>query len=57
VEKILDSKKNHLDGSFEYLIKWEGFDEIWNEWIHESLCSCENKITEYWTAKSLDFDE
>eukprot|EP01080_Neovahlkampfia_damariscottae_P012906 gene12906-7418_t len=54
VEKILDSRKNHRDGTFEYLLKWEGYDVNWNEWIHESKCNCDELITEYWSNKTLD---
>ena len=48
VEEVLDSRKSKEDGKFEYLLKWEGFDVSWNEWIHENNCSCDELIKKYW---------
>eukprot|EP01080_Neovahlkampfia_damariscottae_P007405 gene7405-11728_t len=48
VEAILKHRKNKKTKETEFLIKWEGWSNDWNEWIPESQCSCDSLIKKYW---------
>ena len=45
VDKIIGVKRT-AEGKF-YKVRWKDFDESFDEWIHESDCSCPDKIKEF----------
>ena len=47
IEKILDHEKLN-DGSYRYLVRWLGYDENSDEWIHEGFIVADESIREYW---------
>ena len=51
VERILDHKLDRRKGSYEYLVKWTGYDENENSWISASNFDDLNVIKKYWNER------
>jgi DNA invertase Pin-like site-specific DNA recombinase len=51
VEMVLSHRI--MRGVLQFLVKWEGYSNEYNEWVNDEDCTCDGLISEYFTRENI----